>query len=119
LITPRKRSSSRVLVNQEADAGDRPCLCLDDNIGKPCQPSIDVKARLLPPGFAVAMDRFRECRETPGPSEVLGQCSVNRATDLAIAILKRMDASNQRCEDGARVIAEAGLRRRRAVIKPR
>ena len=32
------------LVDQEADSGNRPCLRLDDNIGKPCQPGIDVVA---------------------------------------------------------------------------
>src|SRR3546814_15261148 len=55
------------LVDQEADAGDRSRPRLDDNIGKPCQPGVDVVALASElkrgiVGFAVAIDRFRECR---------------------------------------------------------
>src|SRR3546814_2637730 len=72
-------------------------LRLDDNIGEPRQPGIDVvalaaKLKRGVVGFAVAMDRFRQCRQRWG-SEVLGQCLFsNRAPDPAIAVFKGMDA---------------------------
>src|SRR3546814_17163906 len=84
------------LVNQEVDAGYRPRLRLDDNIGEPRQPGIDVvalaaKLKRGVVGFAEAMDRFRQCRQRWG-SEVLGQCLFsNRAPDPAIAVFKGME----------------------------
>ncbi len=93
------------LVDQEADAGDRPGLRLDDNIGKPCQPGIDVVAlaaelKRSVVGFAVTMDRFRECRQRRG-REALGQCLFsNRATNPAIAVFKGVDALEPQVRDG-------------------
>jgi hypothetical protein len=54
-------------VDQEADAANRPCLRLNDNLSKSRQPGIDVialaaklKRRVI--DVAVVMDRCCECR---------------------------------------------------------
>ena len=85
------------LVDQEADARDRPRLRLDDNISKPCQPGINVVALATELkrgiiGFAVTMDRFRERRQRWGRKVLRQSLFSNGAPDTAIAILEGMDA---------------------------
>lgn len=60
-ILCHSKSIARVATLTGAD--NRSCLCLDDNIGKPSQPSINVvvlaaKLKRGVIGFGVAMDRF-------------------------------------------------------------
>ena len=92
------------LLDQEADAGNRPGLRLDDNIGKPRQPGIDVVALAAELkrgviGFAVAMDRFRECRQRRGRQTLSQRLFSNGAPDPAIAVFKGMDALEPKVRD--------------------
>ena len=101
------------LVDQEADARDRPRLRLDDNIGKPCQPGVNVVALAAELergviGFAVSMDRFSERRQRRGRKVLRQSLFSDPASDTAIAIFKGMDALKPQVRDGG-----SGDRRKR------
>jgi hypothetical protein len=103
------------LVDQEANASDRPCLRLDDNIGKPCQPGIDVVALAAELergviGFAVTMDRFCERPSASGPQGFAPTLfRQSRARYGHYHPRRGWMLSNHRCEIAARVIAGSGF----------